>query len=178
MRHLFEGGDAGSLQPATIEYPTEVSITKPILTIASYVERIKLHLFRRQGTKLKNLRSTSAQEKVAIGDQWTLLDRNGNFLEDLAGEHQTFQKTASFFSVHPESSDMLKEAGLEAHFLFTGHWPKIRDSLVSNNWLLDMVSALLIIKNADGTALRVASVVLQLEDWLAADPQPGTIHLV
>jgi hypothetical protein len=45
-----------------------------------------------------------------------LHDRNSNLLEDLAGEHQTFQKTDSFFSVHLEFSDMLKEAGLEAHF--------------------------------------------------------------
>jgi len=73
---------------------------------------------------------------------------------------------------------MLKEARLEADFLFIGHWPKIRDSLKSNNWLLDMVSALLIIKNADGTALRAASVVMQLEDWLAADPRPDTIQLI
>lgn len=179
MRYLFEAGDKELLHPAKIsEYPVEDGETQPTLKIASSVARFKLHLVRKQGTKLKNLRSTSAQEKVAVGDQWTLLDRNGNFLENLAGEHQTFEKTDSFFSVHPEISDMLQEAGLEADFLFVGHWPKIRDSLKSNNWLLDMVSALLIIKNADGTALRVASVVVQLEDWLAAGPRPDTITLV
>lgn len=103
MRYLFEASDADQLQPAGInKYPVEDSASKPILEIASSVARIKLHLVRKQGTKLKNLRSTSAQEKVAIGDQWTLLDRNGKALENLAGEHQTFEKTDSFFSVHPE----------------------------------------------------------------------------
>ena len=41
-----------------------------------------------------------------------------------------------------------------------------------------MASALVIIRNEDGTAWRIASLVMRFEDWMAQNPQPVIVDLV
>ena len=62
--------------------------------------------------------------------------------------------------------------------VFVHEWSKIRDSHESNKWLFDMVSALLIIDNADRTAWRLAPILLEKEQWLNANPTMETVTLV
>ena len=66
----------------------------------------------------------------------------------------------------------------EADFMFVEHRPRIRDSAFSNKWLFDMVSALLIIRNGDGTSWRLASVLLRSKDWYMRSPRLENVSLV
>lgn len=127
---------------------------------------------------LRNLKLNSLQEKTAVGDHWTILHREGHPLINRAGERETFENVDSFFRIHPDISQILTDANCQMEFLFIGYWPQIRDSAQSGNWLSDMLSALLIARNGDGTACRLASVVMQLDDWLAYNPEPAVIDLV
>jgi hypothetical protein len=54
------------------------------------------------------------------------------------------------------------------------YWPKFRASKV---WKYDMVSALAILRNKDGSYWRVAAVFIELQIWTAADPQPMVVNL-
>ena len=99
-------------------------------------------------------------------------------LRDVAGEHQCFELTDFFFRLKPEYAQLLIQQNKEADFIFVEHWPRIRDSAASNQWLYDMVSALLVIRNPDGTAWRLASVLLKGEDWYAKTPLAEDICLV
>jgi hypothetical protein len=40
------------------------------------------------------------------------------------------------------------------------------------------VSALLIVRNEDGTAMRLASIVIEKEYWMAQNPIAGEVTLV
>ena len=175
-------------------HPTETSISHPerakvmshptseshssVLQIKTTVAKFKLQLVRRDSEPHRMLKSSSLQSKHAIGDHWTLIGQGGNFLRDVAGEHQCFELTDYFFRLNPEYSQLLIKQDFEADFIFIEHWPRIRDSAASNQWLYDMVSALLVIRNPDGTAWRLASVLLKGEDWYAKAPQAEDICLV
>lgn len=83
-----------------------------------------------------------------------------------------------FFRLKSEYSRFLLDQDSEGEFVFIEHWPRIRDSAASNKWLYDMVSALLVIRNPDGTAWRLASVLLKGEEWYAKKPRPEIIGLI
>jgi hypothetical protein len=85
------------------------------------------------------------------------------------------KKTYVQLSKYSERLQGLKEV---AEFLFIKYWPAIRDQHKVGSWRFDMVSALLISRQEDQTATRLASVVMKLEDWIAADPQPVIVDLV
>lgn len=148
------------------------------MQLTSTVARFKLRLVRRDGAVHRNLRPDSQQSRTAIGDHWTLLHPEGYPLRNVAGEHERFESTDVFFRLEPEYSRILQDQNSEAEFLFVQHWPRIRDSAASNKWLDDMVSALLILRNSDGTAWRLASVLLECEHWYKQDLQSETVTLV
>jgi hypothetical protein len=150
------------------------------LTISSTIACFGLKMIRKQGQPLKHLKIGSSQEKVAIGDQWTLLDGEGVPLENLIGEvPDKFEETDYSFQTHPDMSLELGSANGGIECLFVKYWPKLRNSgvAVKKDWLSDMVSALVIMRNEDGAARRVAAVFIKLESWVAADPQPAVVNL-
>ena len=148
------------------------------LELTSTIAKFKVRLVRRNRETLRNLKANSQQSKTAIGDHWTLVGGDNEPLRDYAGEYPQFEVTDSFFRIKSEYSEILLAQGNEADFAFVEHYPYIRDSEASNMWLYDMVSALLIIRNPDGTAWRIASVLLKFEDWLAKNPQSENVRLV
>ena len=184
----------GSLLKRKRMHPTETSISHPerarvmshptresrslVLQIKTTVAKFKLKLVRRDCETNRMLKSSSIQSKQAIGDHWTLIGQDGCALRDVAGEHQCFELTDFFFRLKAEYSQLLIQRNYEAEFMFVEHWPRIRDSAASNQWLYDMVSALLVIRNPDGTACRLASVLLKGEDWYARTPLAEDICLI
>ena len=160
-----------------MSHPTRESHSS-VLQIKTTVAKFKLQLVRRDCESHRMLKSSSQQSKKAIGDHWTLIGQDGYALRDVAGEYQCFELTDSFFRLKPEYSQLLIKQNYEADFMFIEHWPRIRDSAASNQWLYDMVSALLVIRNPDGTAWRLASVLLKGEEWYAKTPRAEDICLV
>lgn len=150
----------------------------PILQVDTTVTRFKLKLVRRDGEPHRALKANSLQSKTAVGDHWTLISEEGKSLRDEAGEHQCFELTDHFFRLKAEYSQLLHEQNNKADFMFVAHWSRIRDSAASDKWLYNMVSALVVIRNQDGTAWRLASVLVKAEDWYPKAPQPELICLV
>ena len=148
------------------------------LRVSSTIARFKLHRVRQRGELLKHVTKDMQQDRGAQGDQWTLLDRLGNSLVNEVGDHPWFEITDYFFHLEPEYSERLQGQTGASELLFIKYWPAIRDQHTVGNWRYDMVSALLICRREDHTATRLASVVMKLDDWLAADPQPAIIDLV
>jgi hypothetical protein len=89
-----------------------------------------------------------------------------------------FEPTDVFFRLNSTDSNLLRKQEDVAEFAFIHQWPKIRDSRESNKWCFDMVSALLIIRNEDKTAIRLSSVLLDREHWTAQNPTTAIITLV
>jgi hypothetical protein len=81
---------------------------KPLLHILSSTATFKLKLVHQQGKPLKYLKSTSLQQRHAVGDQWTLLDPEGAPMRDMTGEYATFETTDHFFQIHPEVTTLLQ----------------------------------------------------------------------
>lgn len=160
-------------------HPTDESQI-PILRIDTTVAKFKPHLVRRDREPHRNLKPSSPQSKTAIGDHWTLYGQDGRLLHDTAGEHPTFKPSDYLFRLAPEYSDVLlsQQDSDEAELMFVSHWSHLRDSAASNKWLHDMVSALVVVRKADGTAWRLASVLLKGEEWYAKNPSPEVISLV
>ncbi len=159
-----------------MSHPTRESHSL-VLQLKTTVAKFKLKLVRRDCETHRTLKSTSQQSKKAIGDHWTLIGQDGDALRDVAGEYPCFELTDSFFRLKPEYSQLLIKQNYEADFVFIEHWPRIRDSAASNKWLYDMVSALLVIRNPDGTTWRLASVLLKGEQWYAKSPRTEDICL-
>ena len=160
-----------------IRFPIAETHT-PSLTLEMTTTKFKLRLVRRDGEPLRKLRPSTQQSKTAIGDHWALISEDGNPLRDHAGEYPHFEVIDFFFRVKSEYSEMLLAQRSEADLLFVEHWPRIRDSEASNKWLYDMVSALVVVRNVDGTAWRLASVLLKSEEWYGKNPRPEMIRLV
>ena len=158
-------------------YPTNESQT-PTLYIETTVAKFKVQLVRRDREPHRNLKSSSPQSKNAIGDHWTLEAHDGRTLRDMAGEHPSFEPSDYLFRLKPEYSQVLLSQNGEAELMFVEHWPLLRDSAASGKWLHDMVSALLVLRNTDGTAWRLASVLLRGEEWYAKSPSPEVISLI
>lgn len=158
----------------------------PTLKLKTTIAKFKLRRVRQDGDTLRNLKSTSQQPKTAIGDHWTLIGQAGHGFRDEAGEHPCFEPTDTFFRLKPEYSRVLLDHrdnrdnrdDSEGEFVFIEHWPRIRDSAASGKWLYDMVSALLVVRNVDGSAWRLASVLVKGEEWYAKEPRAETIALV
>ncbi|KAL9044251.1 MAG: hypothetical protein Q9214_002597, partial [Letrouitia sp. 1 TL-2023] len=177
-RRRMRPPDPNTLQPDSakvLSYPSEGS---SVLKIDTTVVKFKLRLMRKHGDLHRNLKPNSQQSKKAVGDHWTLLGADGHVLRDVAGEHPHFESTDAFFRLKPEYSEILAKQNNEAEFIFVEQWPRIRDSATSNRWLHNMVSALLVVRNSNGTAWRLASVLMKSDDWHAKREQREIISLV
>ncbi len=148
------------------------------LVLSTTIAQFRLRKLRCDGAPHKHLRSDSQQSKIAIGDHWTLLGSDSNSLRNTTGEHPIFETTDVFFRVNPEISKLLEQQESIGEFIFIHEWRKIRDSEQSNKWCFDMISLLLIIRKEDGTATRLASVVLEKEHWMAQKPVAEHVTLV
>ncbi|KAI9774021.1 MAG: hypothetical protein M1839_001905 [Geoglossum umbratile] len=148
------------------------------LVLSTTIAKYPMRKIRRDGVPHKNLRPDSQQAKTAVGDHWALLGVDSNLLRNTTGEHPIFEPTDVFFRVEPHFSKLLEQQQSMGEFAFVHEWRKIRDSRESNKWRFDMVSALLIIRNEDGTAIRLASIAIEKEYWIAQNPIAGEVTLV
>lgn len=176
----------GMLNPPSNNIPVSANITvSPVasklnrsqLTVSSAIARVRVSCVRKAGVALGHLPRGSKQEKNAVGDHWTILDRHGHPLKDEAGEYPTFERCDYFFRLHPTHSAILAKENNFPQMVLIETWPRIRDSSSSNRWLYNMVSALVIIKIVDNRYWRLASVLMREEDWVAMDPVATTIQL-
>jgi hypothetical protein len=90
---------------------------------------------------------------------------------DWTGEYPIFESTDHFFQVNPEISRELDIRGNEVDLLLITRWPYIRDSKEAGHWEENTVNALVPVGTEDGTAIRIASLVLRLRDWIAAESE-------
>ena len=173
----FQGKKLHPESAVVLSYPGNES-GAPSMQLRSTMATVKLRLMRRDGAVHRNLGPDSQQSKKAVGDHWALLSPQGHPLRNVVGEYERFEHTDVFLRLGPDESRTLQDQNSEADLLFVQHWPRIRDSRASNKWLYDMVSALLVVRNGDGTAWRLASVVLEAENWYEREPRGETVTLV
>jgi hypothetical protein len=157
-----------------------------LLTISSLVANIGLSLIRKNETPVDIAAGPEDYERIAWGDHWALLDSAGTRLLNAAyvwvqAPVSVFQERDYFFHTHPDVSKTLQagEDGIvTAELVFIRHWPAVRADRKSDSWLFDMVSALVVVKADDGTAWRLAAVLLTREQWTSLQPRLGVIRLI
>ena len=162
---------------ATITSLPKADDSTPQLHMKSTLAKSRLRLLRTHGAAHKHLRTETQQSPIAIGDHWTLLQPSGDPIRNVAGEYDNFESTDVLFRMDAETSKILKEQD-EVELLFVSAWERIRDWKKSDRWLFDMVSALLIVKNEDGSYERMASVLVERERWMAMRPREQEVILV
>lgn len=176
FQHDVRENDVAAIQIKQTQGPEQTRV----LTISSTVARFMLDLVGHDEGHFNDERTSSAEMDGGrcMGDQWTLLSRRGERLVNEVGEDSTFEKSHTFFRLHSRSSKVIHKTSDTSHeFLFIEYWPVIRDHHKSSNWLYDMVSALLIVKDKTGRYHREAAVTIKCSDWLAARPLPKVVEL-
>ena len=168
---------------ASVEYLPQAEADGGLIRLSSEVARFHLCRQRVDGEVHVGLRPKSLQPPYAVGDHWTLVagEARTHKLRDTAGEHEVFEETDFFFRAHPQYRAILEnfQVGRDpAEFLLVERWPKIRDSKASNRWRVNMVSALLINELSSGTYERLASILIPLHEWQAAEPCSRLVVLV
>lgn len=149
------------------------------MNLSSTAALCRVECVRRHGSKYRATQNGVRRPSEAIGDHWTLLEPIAQTrLPDIAGSDERFAKRDYFFRTDRETSAALEGAGCLVELLLISHWPLIRDSQQSNRWLQDMVSCLVILRNSDRNAWRVASVLLEKETWLQLDVNLTEVDLV
>lgn len=149
-----------------------------LLRVSSMIACFGLQIVRKQSDCVTSSESMSDSVEYTGADYWTLIDKDGCCLRNLIGDNMLFiEETDYFFRTDPSISRLLIEVGSEAEFLFLQYWPAVRDSPPAETWLFDMVVVLLIVRNEDQTAWRAATVMIQLDDWIAASPKPAVVVL-
>ena len=147
-----------------------------LLKLSTTVTRCKGRLLQRSNAAHRNLRHDSQQSKVAVGDHWTLLSKDGQTqIRNTTGEHPKFEGTDVCFRLDAEHSALIEKQHCEVELAFIHQWPKVRDSKQSDKWCFDMISALVIVRNDDQTFIRLAAVLLERDEWLSFDPKPSTV---
>lgn len=168
-----------------------------VLTISSTVATFTLELVRpaddgQEGQGLNFLGRASdyssgtagTRFEYALGDRWALLNNTEARLINEVGDWYHFKKVDYFFYLHPNTSARLLEnrtsqstTRVSHELVFIEYWPAISNMALSDEWLYDMVSALLIVKDEAGRYQREGSVVMKRADWLAANPVPKVVEL-
>jgi hypothetical protein len=182
FRHDVRQNDEAAIH---IKRTTENEATK-VLKISSTIARFDMKLVRHD--EQRDSQQADIGQEMSYrrkGDQWTLLNRRGeplvNEVREKApnevSEQASFGRTDYFFRLHPKASKAIQKFEAKNELIFVKYWPAIRDHHETNNWLYDMVSALFIVRNKDGTYTREASVIMKCTDWLAARPIPRVIEL-
>ena len=166
-------------QAQIISYPRTNEIDRPIIKIFSSVAACNVQCIRKHNTKYQTSKNGAKREFTSIGDHWTLLEPNTGYkMRDIAGNEEVFERRDYFFRTDSTTSDMLVEKGCKVELLMISHWPIIRDSEMSNTWLQDMVSCLVILPNDDGTASRIAAILLEEEAWKEFDVALAVVDVV
>ncbi|OAL18020.1 hypothetical protein AYO22_11036 [Fonsecaea multimorphosa] len=114
----------------------------------------------------------SEQWKTAIGNHWTILDRDDTPLKNLVGDVARYEYPDYFFRTDLDLSPKLKQRGGWCEVNFVKYFPWLRDNYSSNQWIIDMVGVLVVSESLDvvGEYLRIASCFLQLRDWTDLEP--------
>lgn len=99
-------------------------------------------------------------------------------MRDIAGNEEVFERRDHFFRTDASTSGKMVQKGYRAELLMISHWPLIRDSESSSTWLQDMVSCLVILRNDDRTAWRIASILLEEEAWKRFDSVLAEVDVV
>ena len=171
------GPDAAEI----IAFPSEEDKV-PAIILKTTVTRFRVDKLRKNSTKWNKLASRGQKSNAPIGNHWTLLDSEGDPLRDLAGELPRFESTGHFFRVDNDSSQVLKKRDGLVDLVFIHYWPRLRDSNPDERgeqqWLYNMVSALVVVLGKDGKCTRYASVLLEAEQWYSRDPYLKTVHIV
>jgi hypothetical protein len=130
--------------------------------------------------------------KAAKNDLWCLNIAHSHDLPCAhAGVGWVFTDSACF-TVDPETSSRLEQEGCKMEFVLLVHWQEyIRDeestwTALETNHLLtsdeseigDLVLALLLLRNQEGKAERVALVPIPYESWIATSPEEILVELV
>jgi len=99
-------------------------------------------------------------------------------MRDIAGNEEVFERRDYFFRTDASTSKKLVQEGCKAELLMIRHWPLIRDSERSSTWLQDMVSCLVILRNDDRTAWRIAAILLEEEAWKRFDSALAEVDVI
>lgn len=166
-------------QAQIISYPTMDEVDRSSLRIFSSVAACKVECIRKHNTKYQTSKNGAEEDFTSIGDHWTLLEPDTGFkMQDITGNEEFFQRRDYFFRTDARTSENLVQEGCRAELLMISHWQLIRDSEWSSTWLQDMVSCLLILRNDDGTAWRIAVVHLEDKAWKRFDSALAEVDLV
>lgn len=162
-----------------VHYPDTDDVNHPQLRIFSLVARCKLECVRKNGERYEILKNGAKRSMTSVGDHWTLLEAGTDYRRrDIAGNDVVFASRDYFFRTDGSVSEKIREANYMAELLMISHWPLVRDSADSGTWLQDMVSCLVILRNDDCSAWRIAAILLEEEIWNQYDPLPVEIDLV
>ena len=160
-------------------YPTMDEVNTSPLKIFSLVAACSMQCIRKHNKAYQVSKHGAKRELVSIGDHWTLLEPDTGYkMRDIAGNEESFEKRDYFFRTDATTSGKMMQADCRAELLMISLWPLIRDSEQSNTWLQDMVSCLIILRNDDGTAWRLAAILLEEEAWKRCNPAPAEVNIV
>lgn len=163
------------------------------LIIFTTVARFDIQRVSRAGDISRYKLNDFGVDLKTIADRWTLIHRTGKPLSNEAFEWEAdsevdFAERDYMFTLQPEDSEALISAcggftadgSIEVGVVFMCDWPAIKTVKSSDNWLRDMVSALVIcpLTTAVGKYWRVACITMRRTDWLAAHPQPQLVEIV
>jgi hypothetical protein len=107
-----------------------------------------------------------------FGDLWCVLDRYGKRIPHYTCAYR-FGQLGCCFRVERPLSEELVQAGPVVEFLLLVHWTEKKEngediSVDGKTEVGDSIFAMLILRNDDGTARRVAIVSIPFEIWTAA----------
>lgn len=166
-------------QAQIISYPTMDEVYRPSLRIFSSVASCNVQCIRKHNTTYQTSKNGAKRELTSIGDHWTLLEPDTGYkMRDIAGNEEVFERRDHFFRTEASTSEKLVQEGCRAELLMISHWPLIRDSERSSTWLQDMVSCLVILRNDDRTAWRIAAILLEEEAWKRFNSVVAEVDLV
>jgi Heterokaryon incompatibility protein (HET) len=173
-----------------IEYPTELDESQELRVTAARAT-FPLVMLVRDGDSLPN--------GEAVGDIWTMVDNDGQsigteefYIDDVDPEtgrpYTEYGKSfraeyGKTFRVEPEISAELDKVRSAAEFLLLVRWKEAHESGELKDpedykEIGDLVWAILIIRNSDNTARRVAMVTMDYHHWIQGDPQSVEVVLV
>ncbi|MCJ1404342.1 hypothetical protein MMC11_007567 [Xylographa trunciseda] len=166
-------------QAQIISYPTMEDLNNSSLRISSSIALCNVQCIRKRNTTYQTFKNGAKREFTSIGDHWTLLDPDTGYkMRDIAGNEEVFERRDHFFRTDASTSEKLEQGGCRAELLMISHWPLIRDSERSSTWLQDMISCLVILRNNDSTAFRIAVILLEEETWKRFDSAVAEVEVI
>ena len=156
---------------ATIVHDSQ--LTAPVIQLRTTIRSFDSRRLRTSGAFYRP--SPSKPEEESIGDHWALVKHDRSELLNKVGEYQDFENTTTTFRLDRLESNELTKQKQKADLIFVKYWPYIWDR---KTVLLHLVSALVVIKDKNGSYSRLASVILPADEWLKADLHEMTVTLI